>query len=129
MGESGFTDFRNTSDEYIGLPSGFIRAGAASIVSSLWAVDDFSTAILMIKFYENIQNHGNNLNIVIALNEAQKWLRGVTKKDLLQWIDGNQHMTNDNKNKIKERLEKNYLPQQQPFKQPCFWGAFYAVGK
>ncbi|MGB6330077.1 MAG: CHAT domain-containing protein, partial [Halarcobacter sp.] len=124
--ESGFTDFSNTSDEYIGLPSGFIRAGAASIVSSLWAVDDFSTAILMIKFYENIQNPTNKVSI--ALNQAQKWLRRVTTEELIQWIEDNQNMTNDNKNKIKERLEKNYQPQQQPFKKPIFWGAFYAVG-
>ena len=124
--ESGFTDYTNTSDEYIGLPSGFIRAGAASIVSSLWAVDDFSTAILMIKFYENIQNSNNSMSV--ALNQAQKWLRQVTQNDLLQWIDDNQNMTVDNKSKIKERLEENYLPQQQPFKQPIFWAAFYAVG-
>ncbi len=124
--ESGFTDFSNTSDEYIGLPSGFIRAGAASIVSSLWAVDDFSTAILMIKFYENIQNSNNNMSV--ALNHAQKWLRQVTQVDLLQWIDDNQNMTVDNKSKIKERLMQNYKPQQQPFKQPIFWAAFYAVG-
>ncbi|MGF1672730.1 MAG: CHAT domain-containing protein, partial [Rivularia sp. (in: cyanobacteria)] len=123
--ESGFTDYTSTSDEYIGLPSGFIRAGAASIVSSLWAVDDFSTAILMIKFYENIPNSNN---MPIALNHAQKWLRQVTQNDLLQWIDENQNMTDDNKNKIKARLEENYLPQQQPFKQPIFWGAFYVVG-
>ncbi|MBE9215820.1 CHAT domain-containing protein, partial [Plectonema cf. radiosum LEGE 06105] len=123
--ESGFTDYTSTSDEYIGLPSGFIRAGAASIVSSLWAVDDFSTAILMIKFYENIPNSNN---MPIALNHAQKWLRQVTQNDLLEWIDENQNMTDDNKNKIKTRLEENYLPQQQPFKQPIFWGAFYVVG-
>lgn len=123
--ESGFTDYTNTSDEYIGLPSGFIRAGAASIVSSLWAVDDFSTAILMIKFYENIPNSNN---MPIALNHAQKWLRQVTQNDLLEWIEDNQNMTDDNKNTIKARLEQNYQPQQQPFKKPIFWGAFYAVG-
>ncbi len=124
--ESGFTDFTNSSDEYIGLPSGFIYAGAASVVSTLWTVDDFATAILMIKFYENIQNSNNNISI--ALNQAQKWLRTVTQKELLQWIDGNKNMTVENKNKIKQRLEENYLAEQQPFKEPCFWAAFYAVG-
>ena len=80
----------------------------------------------MIKFYENIQNSNNNMSV--ALNHAQKWLRQVTQTDLLEWIEDNQNMTSDNKNKIKERLEENYLPQQQPFKQPIFWAAFYAVG-
>ncbi len=46
--ETGLTDFRSFSDEYIGLPSGFLFAGSPSVVSSLWTVSDLSTAFLMI---------------------------------------------------------------------------------
>ena len=52
--ETGLIDFNNTSDEYIGLPSGFLLAGSPSVVSSLWKVNDLSTSFLMIKFYENL---------------------------------------------------------------------------
>ena len=45
--ESGFTDFRALSDEYMGLPSGFLIAGAPTVVCSLWIVNDFSTALLI----------------------------------------------------------------------------------
>ncbi|MGV0106047.1 CHAT domain-containing protein [Nostoc sp. DSM 114160] len=38
--ETGLIDAQNTSDEYIGLPSGFLLAGSPSVVSSLWKVDD-----------------------------------------------------------------------------------------
>ena len=127
--ETGLVDSTNTSDEYIGLASGFIRAGVPSIVSSLWAVDDFSTAILMIKFYEEIEKIENHSNISIALKETQRWLRSITQKDLLQWIDDNQNMTPQNKEKIKNRLEPNYKPEEQPFENPCFWAAFCAVGE
>jgi CHAT domain-containing protein len=48
------TDFTSTSDEYIGLPSGFILAGAANVVSTLWAVNDLSTALFMIHFYQRV---------------------------------------------------------------------------
>jgi hypothetical protein len=48
--ETGLSDPSSTSDEYIGLPSGFLKAGSSSIVSSLWSVDDFATALLMIRF-------------------------------------------------------------------------------
>ncbi|MEO1432426.1 MAG: CHAT domain-containing protein [Cyanobacteria bacterium J06633_8] len=126
--ESGYTDFNNTSDEYIGLPSGFIHAGAASIVSTLWAVDDFSTAILTIKFYENIQNSTSTNNIALALNQAQNWFRQITIEQLRQWIDENKNMTADNKLKIKQRLAEYNNPQEKPFEKPYYWAGFYAVG-
>ncbi|NMG60722.1 CHAT domain-containing protein, partial [Geitlerinema sp. P-1104] len=53
--ETGITDLTSTSDEYIGLPSGFILAGSPNVVSTLWAVADISTAILMIQFYQTLQ--------------------------------------------------------------------------
>ena len=126
--ESGYTDFNNTSDEYIGLPSGFIHAGAASIVSTLWAVDDFSTAIFTIKFYENIQNSTSTNNIALALNQAQNWFRQITPPQLRQWIDENQNMTAENKGKIKKRLADYNNPQEKLFENPYYWAGFYAVG-
>jgi CHAT domain-containing protein/TPR repeat protein len=54
--ETGLIDIKNTSDEYIGLPSGFIYAGSSSVVSSLWTVNDLSTSFLMIKFIQILQN-------------------------------------------------------------------------
>ncbi|BAY44076.1 TPR repeat-containing protein [Scytonema sp. HK-05] len=124
--ETGLVDGFNTSDEYIGLPSGFIRAGAASIVSSLWAVDDFSTALLMIKFYENLQTVTHN--VPIALNSAQQWFRRVTQEELLQWIDTKTDMNAQQKQKVKERL-KEYKPEHKPFEQAGFWAAFCAIGE
>jgi len=73
--ETGLIDFRNTSDEYIGLPSGFLLAGSQAVVSSLWTVSDLSTAFLMMKFYENLQTINN---VSLALNQAQQWLRNLT---------------------------------------------------
>ncbi|MFB2770905.1 CHAT domain-containing protein [Pelatocladus sp. BLCC-F211] len=125
--ESGLVDSRNTSDEYIGLPSGFIRAGAANIVSSLWTVDDFSTAILMMRFYENLQTL--TPNVPCALNQTQKWLRQVSQEDLILWIDSKTEMDAKHKWKIRKRLEQNYLPEQLPFKEPCFWAGFCAIGE
>ena len=125
--ETGLVDVRSNSDEYIGLSSGFIRAGAASIISSLWAVDDFSTALLMIKFYENL--HPSTRNVALALNQAQQWFRQVTQRELLQWLDGKTEMDAQQKQKVKQRLADNYRPEQQPFKKPEFWAAFCAIGE
>ncbi len=43
-------------DELIGLSRGFLYAGAATLVQSLWRVEDESTARLMARFYESIRD-------------------------------------------------------------------------
>jgi CHAT domain-containing protein len=78
--ETGQVDFLSTSDEYIGLPSGFLFAGSPSVVSSLWRVDDLSTSLLMVKFYKHLKE--DRMAVPVALNNAQTWLRNATKAEL-----------------------------------------------
>jgi CHAT domain-containing protein len=42
-------------DELLGLARGFFYAGATSLLVSLWAVNDLSTATLMERFYHRLQ--------------------------------------------------------------------------
>jgi CHAT domain-containing protein len=46
---------RITGDGVIGLSRSFITAGVPSLLVSLWAVPDASTAFLMTEFYQNLQ--------------------------------------------------------------------------
>ena len=46
-----------TGDGVIGLSRSLISAGAPSIIVSLWAIPDTSTATLMIEFYRNLQQN------------------------------------------------------------------------
>jgi CHAT domain-containing protein len=71
--ETGITDVRESPDEYVGLPSGFLQAGAPGVVSSLWTVDDESTRLLMERFYRN--HLEERMDFAAALREAQIWLR------------------------------------------------------
>ncbi|GAB4437094.1 MAG: CHAT domain-containing protein [Cyanobacteria bacterium J069] len=48
-----------TGDGVIGLSRSFISAGASSVVVSLWAVPDDSTAALMTAFYQNLRQNPN----------------------------------------------------------------------
>jgi CHAT domain-containing protein len=43
------------SEGMIGLPRGFLEAGARSVIASLWKVDDAATATLMRSLYSRIQ--------------------------------------------------------------------------
>ena len=123
--DTGFIDFNNDSDEYIGLTSGFIRAGAANIISSLWAVSDFHTALLMIKFYELLPNY--QYNMPLALNHTQQWLRQANQTQIIYWLQGLDKMELVKKQQIIDYLDKQYKPEQQPFKKPELWAAFCAI--
>jgi CHAT domain-containing protein len=124
--ETGLIDFRNTSDEYIGLPSGFLYAGASSVISSLWTVNDLSTAFLMIQFYQNLQA---TQSVTVALNQAQLWMRNLTKKELQEWISENK-ISLDATVKIKLRRWLHKMPDDaKPFESPFYWAAFCAIGQ
>lgn len=45
----------SAGDELVGLERAFLRAGAPSLVTTLWAVDDASTAALMVRFYTHLR--------------------------------------------------------------------------
>ncbi|OCR00193.1 hypothetical protein BCD67_21205, partial [Oscillatoriales cyanobacterium USR001] len=125
--ETGLTDIRDTTDEYIGLPSGFFYAGATNVISTLWSVNDVSTAILMIKFYEILLSEIRP-PVAIALRESQLWLRGVTVQDLVKWADSSKLLDSQNQKRTKKRL-RGYKQEFRPFQDPLFWAAFCAVGQ
>ncbi len=123
--ETGMTDFTSFSDEYVGLPSGFLYAGSTSVVSSLWAVNDLSTAILIIKFYQNLEA---DLTISAALNSAQLWLRQVTKEELQARVS--QLPLDDPLQEFEiESFVDNLEAHDRPFASPYHWAAFCAIGQ
>jgi CHAT domain-containing protein/tetratricopeptide (TPR) repeat protein len=85
--ETGVTDvLTGSAAEYVGLPAGFLIAGVPCVVSSLWAVNDLSTALLMGRFYANHLAGGMSLSG--ALHEAQGWTRGLTNAEVARHLDG-----------------------------------------
>ena len=85
-----------TDDGVFGLQRGFKRAGANSILMSLWKVDDEATQILMTKFYEEYLGGKSKFE---ALKNAQSYLRDYQPAD-----NGN---TDD-----------------RPYADPKYWAAF-----
>lgn len=71
--ETGLTEVSNSSNEFLGITTGFIQAGTPAVVSSLWKVNDYSTQMLMERFYKN--QLVEKMNIADSLREAEIWLR------------------------------------------------------
>ncbi|OKH39233.1 hypothetical protein FACHB389_08280 [Nostoc calcicola FACHB-389] len=124
--ETGLTDFRSTSDEYIGLPSGFLLAGSTNVVSSLWTVSATATALLMIKFYEELQQQNN---IVLALKTAQCWLRDTTVEGFQDWLN-NSSLSLVWQAQLNQYFVTNYQnASTKPFESPFYWAGFCTIGK
>jgi len=54
--ETGLADIARLPEEFIGLPTGFIQAGAAAVVASLWPVRDEAALNVINHFYQACQN-------------------------------------------------------------------------
>ncbi len=83
---------------YIGLAHAFLRAGAHSLMVSLWPVDDQVTRMLMVHFYGILLGEGD-VEQAEALRQSQRWLR--------EWRDDSG---------------------EQPYRHPAYWSAFVLIG-
>jgi CHAT domain-containing protein len=144
--ETGLIDFSNISDEYIGLSSGFLYAGSPSVVSSLWEVDQVSTAFLFIKFYENLRNDPElkEGDVAVALQDAQQWLQNLTCEGFEQELAKPQYQQAiaqlqqklspadlfelEDAIEVQRQRLQNLDPNDQPFFNPYYWAAFIATG-
>lgn len=84
--QTAVTDFKQLPEEAIGLPSTFVQMGAPGVVGSLWPVDDFWTAVLMVRFYEIMQGRGTDEERTPrmpsqALRAAQLWISNLTEDE------------------------------------------------
>jgi len=121
--ETGITDVQLQGDEYIGLSSGFLSAGARHVISTLWSVNEVSTLLLLLRFYHEWLNNQES-DIAPTLNAAQRWLRQATAQELLDWAlpllpagdcyDG-----------VRTALA---FADDKPYQSPFHWAAFCAVG-
>jgi CHAT domain-containing protein len=81
--ETGLHTTRSYIDEPISLATAFLCVGARGVISSLWSVEDFSTA-LFTKFYSQCRQKYDRPT---ALQEAQRQLRMLSKQALQVILD------------------------------------------
>jgi len=72
-------------DEVVSLSAGLLNAGFAGIISSLWSVNDASTALFMFKFYDSWRVGG--MIPIDALRETQRWMRCENNANKITYLD------------------------------------------
>jgi len=150
--ETGLGAPQNLSDDILTLATGFLCAGARTVISSLWAVDDLATAVFSILYH---QERKIETKPAIALQKAQKQLREMTGEDLaenfgeviesflkrlkLKLVKEQDQPPSDSKqwkeldkslekvSQMQKNLEKHYRSD-RPFSTPDYWSAFNCQG-
>ena len=124
--------------DFVTFSAALLYAGASSVVSSLWKVNDVSTLLLMSKFYENLTRFPRlqTGDVAHALNDAQKWLRDLTGEELDLLLADFQPQISQMFDRLTQssRLIAEASFQQirnrkpHPFANPYYWAAFTASG-
>lgn len=126
--QTGQVDITRASDEMLGMPLAFLQAGACTVVSTLWPVDDRVTAMLVGRFYEELATEigvDGRGDVAAALARAQRWLRSLTREQGRRWRQ---------ERGVGERPPpwppaSTAPPADFPFADPYFWAGFVAYGR
>jgi CHAT domain-containing protein len=130
-----------SGDELVGFTRALLYAGASSVVVSLWAVDDVSTAILMEQFYSALQQGQSKAQ---ALKSAALCVRDMTTDKAITYVEkirASLAQGRETDEQIRIDLDKlldvlytqDWLAQEEqtpiyPFRHPFYWAPFVLVG-
>jgi len=138
---------RELMDEPLSLGTGFLIAGARSVISSHWAVSDLATTLFSREYHKARKEGTTRLS---ALHHARQILRTTTRQQWDDWLkddykaayklwqtlrkaqDPTQKTAQahyDQIGNIQRWLEEQFKdPNQIPFGDDRYWGAFYCLG-
>jgi hypothetical protein len=114
-----------TGEGYVGFAQALFLAGARSLVLSQWSVDDEATALLMVRFYQNLLGKRKGLKKPLpkaeALREAKHWLRNLSAKEVTSAVGSLP------RGKVVPRRAAR--KEAKPFAHPAYWAAFLVIGE
>jgi CHAT domain-containing protein len=144
---------RTITDDILTLATGFLCAGARSVIGTLWRVDDLATSIFTIHYY---QQRKQGISRSEAIQQSQSYLRNLTKdriapiqSSLVAYTEKVETEFNNIKTQprnettdrmlkelravynaaldLQESLEKSFTID-RPFADPYYWAGFTCQG-
>lgn len=113
------------TDGPLGYPYAVLAAGADSCLATLWAVDDFVTALVVVRTYAHL-TAPNRLPKAEALAEAKRWVRDLTEAEIVELEDCLSHRPHQF-DAVAGSLKKDPNAR-RPYADPRYWAAFVLVG-
>ena len=107
-----------TGDGVFGLQRGFKKAGANTLLMSLWKVDDTATQLLMTQFYKNLLS---GMGKYEALAAAQKYLRELEVEVKTTPDKTNYQKLKDKRDGKQEEVKYKTV---RKYAHPKYWAAF-----
>ncbi len=120
--ETGLGEMRS-GEGIKGLRHSFELAGVASLICTLWEVDDLTSSVLMYKFYDELARDEMH-DIPQALNKAKQFMRQMTAEELYLFLQ-ERGFSDD---AIVEFEDIGYFSAEHPFALPYFWAGFIYQG-
>lgn len=138
--ETSIIDMQRVPNEALGIAAGFMQAGAAAIIASLWAVDDRATFLLMTRFAQYYLGSQATWSPGRAFAAAQRWLREEATNRILADYDPVQgksstlrslrHSYSSAKKVIQRDATRVAIrdPDALPYADPFYWAGFVVIG-
>jgi CHAT domain-containing protein len=107
------------TDDIATITTGFLCAGARSVQSTLWSVDDIVTALFSIFYY---QERREGFNRATSLQRAQVRLRNLSSKEfqlnhypeLVEFMDGEKELVQEEIDRLNGSMS-NLTPKTEPW--------------
>jgi tetratricopeptide (TPR) repeat protein len=117
-------------DEVVSLSTGFLFAGVAGCIATLWPVSDLASMLVMSRFYWNWQ--ASTILPSEALRRAQVWVRDTDNREKICFLEEVSAMISAEEGRSAlsaSRKVLRFLPANETtFDHPFFWGAFTYSG-
>jgi CHAT domain-containing protein len=114
----------SATDEVISLASVFLAAGAAACIATLWSINDYTTALLMTRFYEAL---AAGAAPATALREAQLWLRDLTDEEEAEFL-GVREVLGQHKARSQRSADFTAVRRERPYASRVYWAPFVFSG-
>ncbi|WP_017720100.1 CHAT domain-containing protein [Kamptonema formosum] len=130
--ETALTRNQTITAEYVGLVSGFLRAGAAGALTTLWVVQSDASALMTIQFYRQLKK---GKSPAVARANAVKWLKQLTPKKLSRLYKASLAELPPYEDTVRPTLKRELrrfakLEEQDGklFEHPYYWAALTIAG-